>query len=185
MPSWAVNLLSLHPHLGFPPLCRAMGCSGVSGPVLGPNPWQVEGVMNENNTSHSPASYKATCTTLCMTRGASFDPNNPPQMVYFSWVGSQLRRPVTPFLVFTPLCRLLGLDCVLGLMICHRIWRKVMGYHFCEEVTTTLASISLTLSCPLSFVHSDGSRCHVTSCPRRGPPGNEWGAASSQRPAGN
>lgn len=71
--------------------------------------------------------------------------DNPPRMVCVSWAGSQLRCPVA----FTPSCRLLGLHCALGLAIRDRVWRNVVGCHFCEEVTKTPASISSTLLPPL------------------------------------
>lgn len=78
MPSWAVNLLSLHAHPRPPPLCGAMGLFWGLRPCPRSRPRQEEGVMNENTTSHSPASHRATCTALCVTRGASSDPRRQP-----------------------------------------------------------------------------------------------------------
>lgn len=145
MPSWAVNLLSLHAHPRPPPLCGAMGLFWGLRPCPRSRPRQEEGVMNENTTSHSPASHRATCTALCVTRGASCDPrrqpspNGPRQL---GWQPAKMPRGVHA------LCRLLGLHCALGLAIRDRVWRNVVGCHFCE-VTKTPASISSTLLPPL------------------------------------
>lgn len=181
MPSWAVNLLSLHAHPRPPPLCGAMGLFWGLRPCPRSRPRQKEGVMNENTTSHSPASHRATCTALCVTRGASCDPRRQPSpngLRQLGWQPAKMPRGVHA------LCRLLGLHCALGLAIRDRVWRNVVGCHFCEEVRR-LRLPSRPLSCPLSFVRSAGSRRRVTSCPWRGPPGRGLGAASSQRPAGN
>lgn len=78
MPSWAVNLLSLHAHPRPAPLCGAMGLFWGLRPCPRSRPRQALGVMNENTTSHSPASHRATCTALCVTRGASCDPRRQP-----------------------------------------------------------------------------------------------------------
>lgn len=130
MPSWAVNLLSFHAHPRPPPLCGAMGLFWGLRPCPRSRPRQEEGVMNENTTSHSPASHRATCSASCdPCRQPS--PNGPRQL---GWQPAKMPRGVHA------LCRLLGLHCALGLAIRDQVWRNVVGCHFCEVTKTPAPS---------------------------------------------
>lgn len=96
-------------------------------------------------------------------------PHLTPQQVSFSLAGTHLRWPQDPTSRYSHP----GLWARPG--DCYRIWQKVVGCHFCENV-------SGSGSWPLLPAHSDGSSCHVLSCLTGRP---TWLGTEGQEPEGH